>query len=406
MFRLLITKLTTTILASEETFIRAKLLGVHWHIHRMAAKIFPTIHGDTKEEARHRPPGNRLLLPSHFYTRLLLGVMDCPRPSKVQRCRFYNTLKGQLLHFTRFMIPIYLSGFFLVDIADWFIHQESLISGSYGDVREGRQNPIITKLAFLRSQITTVFSVLPTILLIHRAKQISICLKNFDQLRARLPVTDLQFSRRKILAELAVAYLLFPPIFRLVHHIYTAVADTETFWEPTRYFIFTVSTGQVNLFIQISVVIAECSVLPIYHFLICQCVVFCECSHHFNSNLIQVSTQLGHSAKTCPHEPVPFEDLLRKLLSEDEHLTDALEIFADCTSALLAVLLCGNCILMASITANGFVNAVNGNISGSLYTALFAASISSPIVALAVVIGFASLVHDTVSRVASPYSVA
>lgn len=350
---------------------------------------------DTEEVDGYRPrPEGCLSRLGQFYIRLVLGIMDQPGTwSNDQACIYSATFRRYMRQFTRFILPSYLCGVFFIDFSDWLMHNEtSMNASSIADVREGRQNPIITKLAFLRSEFTTVVSVLPTILLLLRAKQFSDCMSKIDKLRAMLPVSDLQFSRRRILAELAVVYLLLASTFRLSYYLYSAASDTETFWEPTKYFVFTLSTGQVSLFIQISMIMAEWSALPVYHFLIRHCVIFCECSNYFNENLVHVSMQSKLPRKISA--PATFIDLLNVLVVQDEILTETFEIFANCISGLLAVLLCGNCVVMASITANAFID---GNVVEGLHVAIFAAGISSPVVALGIVIGFGSLVHDTVS---------
>lgn len=71
------------------------------------------------------------------------------------------------------------------------------------------------------------------------------------------------------LADLPIVNLVLACTFCSAYYIYDAASnDADALCEPTEYFVFTASTGQIDLLIRIriSVIMAELSVLPIITF--------------------------------------------------------------------------------------------------------------------------------------------
>lgn len=329
--------------------------------------------------------------PCRLYLRFLLGKSITIRNEK-DRHRSRLSRQNSYLRILRFFLPTLIALVFFVDFFDWLMHNDSLIGISATTVRN-KQSPIISMFAFLRSQFTNCLGASATFVVIQHSQRFIHCLEIFVELKNMLNINNrvTLIPLRVKVTLCAFTYVATVSILRLIYYIYgTVFTDIDSFWLPTQYFIFTFPTGVVMLIIQISVITSELSLIPLYLFYVHICTQFTICSDAFNEILRAAIRQL-QSTKTS--EKFNFDILLKTLVEKEKFLILVLEHTDNSLSVLLINFLFGDISLLASITAQGFLSSV---FSTPLSTSLFAASISTPVIALSMIVFFATKLHETV----------
>ncbi|XP_055342911.1 uncharacterized protein LOC129591319 [Paramacrobiotus metropolitanus] len=188
---------------------------------------------------------------------------------------------------------------------------------------------------------------------------------------------------------IAISLLFMTSVLRLIYYCYSTTNDRSAFWESTQYFVFYLPAGLVILAIQIAVILCELSLLPAYVLIADYCIAFWQCATYLNYRTALVGEQLWINS---PLSTSLFDDVLKPLIHLDSKLNELLDHLDRLLGSLLGILICGNTILLTSITAQGFISAT---LVTPIYLALFSASVSSPVIALIVVITVSTLVHDS-----------
>ncbi|XP_055338434.1 uncharacterized protein LOC129588293 [Paramacrobiotus metropolitanus] len=177
-------------------------------------------------------------------------------------------------------------------------------------------------------------------------------------------------------------------VFRFAYYLYSALDATESYWEKTTYFVFTLGMGQISAWVQFSMIVSEAAMLPLYCSIVHYCTLISEYWSVFCSNIQKEMSFLSSKCRFTRS----FDEILRNLVIQNEKLSSLLEDMDKSLSNLLAVMLCGNVVILASVIANGFVSA---NLVNVVDVSLFVASVTGPIIALIVVISQAALVHSS-----------
>ncbi|XP_055342910.1 uncharacterized protein LOC129591318 [Paramacrobiotus metropolitanus] len=330
--------------------------------------------------------------PCRSYIRLLLGkhCSTAAGSSFTKVKTFYHDLFWSI----RFVLPILIFMEFFIDFGDWLMHDENLTGLSSRHVR-GEQSYIITVFAYLRSQFTCFVALNSTLIFIKRAPKFVRCMDALVELRRAVVDAKYRSATRSTFrlkcAYAAIGYVCLCSLLRLIYYLYSTYEDRASFWNPTKYFLFMLPEGVVMLMIQITVIISELSLIPLYFFFVAVCTVYTQCCKAYNIHLHEIiqTKIVNYPSKG---ETFDFDATFQELMKKEILFIDVLKELDRAFSIFLASLLLGNSAMLASVIAQGFMRAV---FATPLDAALFLGSLSNPIISLLTLITFATILHET-----------